>query len=50
MEQLREVLISLNHIYVEGPDGMNVYFFQKYWHIVKHDLVGVIKYIFSPAK
>ncbi|XP_049348952.1 uncharacterized protein LOC125813502 [Solanum verrucosum] len=29
-----------------GPDGMNGYFFQKCWHTIKHDLLGVIQAFF----
>ena len=30
-----------------GPDGMNGYFYQKCWHIIKNDLIGVVQAFFN---
>ncbi|XP_049348970.1 uncharacterized protein LOC125813524 [Solanum verrucosum] len=41
LEELKEVVFFMNPNSAAGPDGMNGYFFQKCWHIIKHDLFGV---------
>ena len=47
MEKLKSVIFSMKPIYATGPDGMNGYFFQKCWHIIKHDLMGVVNAFIS---
>ncbi|XP_049378041.1 uncharacterized protein LOC125842768 [Solanum stenotomum] len=46
LEDLKEVVFSMNPNSAAGPDGMNGLFFQKCWHIIKHDLLGVIHAFF----
>ncbi|XP_049399716.1 uncharacterized protein LOC125863741 [Solanum stenotomum] len=46
LEELKEVVLSMNPNSAAGPDGMNGYFFQKCWHIIKHDLLGVVHAFF----
>ncbi|XP_015158404.1 uncharacterized protein [Solanum tuberosum] len=46
LEELKEVVFSMNPNSAAGPDGMNGYFFQKCWDIIKHDLFGVIQAFF----
>uniref|UniRef100_M1D937 Non-LTR retroelement reverse transcriptase n=1 Tax=Solanum tuberosum TaxID=4113 RepID=M1D937_SOLTU len=46
VEELKEVVFSMNPNSAAGPDGMNGYFFQKCWHIIKKDLFGVIQAFF----
>ena len=47
MEELKGVIFSMNPISAGGPDGMHGNFFQKCWHIIKDDLMGVFKAFFS---
>ena len=42
MDELKEVVFSMNPYSAAGPDAMNGYFFQKCWHIIKNDLMGVV--------
>ncbi|XP_049348971.1 uncharacterized protein LOC125813526 [Solanum verrucosum] len=46
LEELKEVIFSMNPNSAAGPDGMNGYFFQKCWNIIKHDLLDVIHAFF----
>ena len=46
MEELKEVICSMNPTSAAGPDDMNGYFFQKCWNIIKDDLMGVVKAFF----
>ena len=47
MDELREVIFTMNPYSAAGPDGMNGYFFQKCWHIIKNDLMGVVQAFFN---
>ena len=49
MDELKEVVFSMNPNSAVGPDCMNGYFFQKCWHIIKNDLMGLYK-LFSVAR
>ena len=40
MDELKEVVFSINPNSATGCDGMNWYFFQRCWHIIKNDLMG----------
>ncbi|KAH0684447.1 hypothetical protein KY289_022199 [Solanum tuberosum] len=42
LEELKEVVFSMNPNSAAGPDGMNGQFFQKCWQIIKDDLLSVI--------
>ncbi|KAG5580329.1 hypothetical protein H5410_050956 [Solanum commersonii] len=42
LEELKTVVFSMNPNSAAGPDGMNGYFFQKCWNIIKHDLLDLI--------
>ncbi|KAH0772311.1 hypothetical protein KY290_016292 [Solanum tuberosum] len=46
LEELKEVIFSMNPNSAAGPDGMNGHFFQKCWNIIKHDLLDVIHAFF----
>lgn len=46
IEELKEVVFSMNPNSAAGPDGMNGFFFQKCWQIIKHDLLAVIQAFF----
>ena len=37
-EEVRVALFSMHPSKSPGPDGMSPFFFQKYWHIVGHDV------------
>ncbi|XP_015161044.1 uncharacterized protein [Solanum tuberosum] len=47
IDELKEVVFSMNPNSAAGPDGMNGCFFQKCWQIIKHDLLAVILAFFS---
>ncbi|KAG5615000.1 hypothetical protein H5410_014824 [Solanum commersonii] len=47
MEELKEVVYSMNPNSAAGPDGMNGCFFQKCWSIIKIELLAVIHAFFS---
>ena len=47
MEELKEVVFSINPTSSSGPDGMNGYFFQNVWDIIKKNLLRVILAFFS---
>ncbi|KAH0646562.1 hypothetical protein KY284_034446 [Solanum tuberosum] len=47
IEELKEVVYSMNPNSAAGPDGMNGYFFQKCWNIINKDLMAVIHAFFS---
>ncbi|KAK6780088.1 hypothetical protein RDI58_022272 [Solanum bulbocastanum] len=47
MEELKEVVYSMNPNSAAGPDGMNGYFFQNCWDIINKDLLAVIQAFFS---
>jgi len=47
MEELKEVVYSMNPNSAAGTDGMNGCFFQKCWSIIRKDLLAVIHAFFS---
>ena len=47
MDELKQVVFSMNPNYAVGPDGMNGFVFQKCWHIIMNDLMGVVQAFFS---
>ncbi|XP_015084239.1 uncharacterized protein LOC107027648 [Solanum pennellii] len=47
LDELKEVVFSMNPNSAAGPDGMNGYFFQKCWNIIKNDLIEVLHAFFS---
>ena len=47
MDKLKEVVFSMNLNSAARPDGMNGYFYQKCWHIIKNDLMEVVQAFFS---
>ncbi|KAG5606087.1 hypothetical protein H5410_027579 [Solanum commersonii] len=47
IDELKKVVYSMNTNSAAGPDGMNGYFFQKCWNIIKIDLLAVILAFFS---
>ena len=46
IDELKEVIFSMNPTSAPGIDGMNVFFFQKCWNIIKNDLLAVINAFF----
>lgn len=47
MDELKEVVFSMNPNSAAWPNGMNEYFYQKCWHIIKNDLMGVMQALFN---
>lgn len=45
-KEIQEALFSMHPNKAAGPDGMSPLFFQKFWLIVKHDLVQAISSFF----
>ena len=41
-EEVRVAFFSMHPSKSPGPDGMSLFFFQKYWHIVGHDVTLVV--------
>ncbi|XP_049405051.1 uncharacterized protein LOC125868449 [Solanum stenotomum] len=46
IEELKEIVFSMNPNSAAGLDVMNGYFFQKCWQIIKNDVFGVIQVFF----
>ncbi|XP_019223633.1 PREDICTED: uncharacterized protein LOC109205377 [Nicotiana attenuata] len=42
MEELKQVVFSMNPNSAAGPDGLNGKFFQKCWEVIQHDLLKVV--------
>ena len=47
MDELKEVVFSMNPNSAAGPYSINGYLFQKCWHIIKNNPNGVIQDFFS---
>ncbi|XP_069145909.1 uncharacterized protein [Solanum lycopersicum] len=47
LDELKEVVFSMSPNSAAGPDGMNWFFFQKCWNIIKNDLLEVLHAFFS---
>ena len=47
MDELKEVVFSINPNSAAGLDCMNGYFFKKCWHIIKNVLMGIAQAFFS---
>ena len=41
-EGIRIALFQMHPSKATGPDGMSPFFFQKFWHIVGHDVTSVV--------
>ena len=44
--EIKSALFSMNPNKVPSQDGMNPLFFQKFWHVVKTDLIATIRHFF----
>lgn len=42
-KEVKRVLFSLNPGKASGPDGMTTQFFQKFWAVISHDLITMVK-------
>ncbi|XP_070032560.1 uncharacterized protein [Nicotiana tomentosiformis] len=42
MNELKEVVFSMNPTSAAGPDGMKIKFFQACWEVIKFDLMQVV--------
>ncbi|XP_071921851.1 uncharacterized protein [Coffea arabica] len=45
-KEIKSALFSMNPNKAPGQDGMNPLFFQKFWHVVKSDLIAAIRHFF----
>ena len=45
-KEIRDAVLSMNPNKSLGMDGMGPLFFQKFWHIIKDDIVRVIQTFF----
>ncbi|GAA0144869.1 reverse transcriptase [Lithospermum erythrorhizon] len=43
MEELRQIVFSLNKDSVGGPDGFNGHFFHNFWPLIAEDLLAAVK-------
>lgn len=46
----KEIKVALFHMHPDkspGPDGMSPGFYQKYWHIVKSDIISIVSQFFT---
>ena len=48
-KEIKEALFSKNPTKAPGPDGMTPNFFQKFWHILKADIIQAIKSFFHSS-
>lgn len=46
MEEVKMVIKLFKGNKAPGPDGFNLYFFQKYWSTVKNDVWNTVKLFF----
>ncbi|XP_010253841.1 PREDICTED: uncharacterized protein LOC104594988 [Nelumbo nucifera] len=42
-EEIHNTLLSMKDMKAPGPDGLNVYFFKKFWNIVRDSLYKTVK-------
>ena len=47
VEEVRTALFQMNPSKAPGPDGINAFFFQKFWHIVSPDIIKVVLYFLN---
>ncbi|XP_058776647.1 uncharacterized protein LOC131650967 [Vicia villosa] len=47
MEEVFAAVSSLNNESAPGPDGFSGFFYQKYWSIIKDDVLGVVLHFFK---
>ena len=41
-EEVRTALFQMHPSKSPGPDGMSPFFFQKFWHVVGHDVTAAV--------
>ena len=49
-EEVRLALFSMHSSKSPGPNGMSPFFFQKYWHIVGHDVTLAVLSVLHSSK
>lgn len=45
--EIKQVVTDLNEDSCAGPDGFHGFFYNKYWNIIKNDLIQAVLYFCS---
>lgn len=44
--EIKQVVTDLNEDSCAGPDGFHGFFYNKYWNIIKNDLIQAVLYFY----
>ena len=48
--EIKEAVFSMHPNKAPGPDGMSPFFFQRFWNIIKNDVIRAVLSFFRPGK
>jgi hypothetical protein len=46
-EELKEAIFAMEHNKAPGSDGFPIEFYQKFWEVIKHDLLNLFNEFYS---